>query len=76
MLTVKTVADAFSKGNGEILSVAGDVGAFRLMETPRGRPQIDAALIRQALRSFFLTDQGSLPCQWHHVRSTGPGPAQ
>ena len=56
--------------------VAGDVGAFRTMETPRGQPQIDAALTRQALTSYFLTDQGSLPCQWQHVRSTGPVPTQ
>ena len=56
--------------------VAGDVGAFRTMETPRGRPQIDAALTRQALTSYFLTDQGSLPWQWQHVRSTGPVPTQ
>ena len=56
--------------------VAGDVGAFRTMETPRGRPQIDAALIRQALTSYFITDQGSLPWQWQHVRSTGPVPTQ
>ena len=56
--------------------VAGDVGAFRTMETPRGRPQTDAALTRQALTSYFLTDQGSLPWQWQHVRSTGPVPTQ
>lgn len=53
--------------------VAADQGAFQHIETPRGRPQNDATLVRESLTSYFLTDQGSLPWQWQHARSTGPG---
>ena len=51
--------------------VAGDQGAFQHIETPRGRPQNDANLVRESLTSYFLTDLGSLPWQWQHARSTG-----
>ena len=36
--------------------VAADQGAFQNIETPRGRPQIDANLVRESLTSYFLTD--------------------
>ena len=52
--------------------VAADRGAFQNIETPRGRPQNDADLVRESLTRYFLTDRGSLPWQWQHVRSTGP----
>lgn len=53
--------------------VAADQGAFQRIDTPRGRPQNDANLVRESLTSYFLTDRGSLPWQWQHARSTGPG---
>ena len=39
--------------------VAADQGAFQNIETPRGRPQNDANLVRESLTSYFLTDRGS-----------------
>ena len=53
--------------------VAADQGTFQHIEMPRGRPQNVANLMRESLTSYFLTYRGSLPWQWQHARSTGPG---
>ena len=36
--------------------VAADQGAFQHIETPKGRPQNDANLVRESLTSYFLTE--------------------
>lgn len=48
------------KGHFNTLKHLGD--DLKMMQTREGK-----------LASYFLTDRGSLPWQWQHIRSTGPG---
>lgn len=52
--------------------VFADQGAFQHTETPGD--DLKMTQTREGkLASYFLTDRGSLPWQWQHIRSTGPG---
>lgn len=55
-----------------ILRTEGGHGALQPIAPLRGRRHTNSAVeVRDALTKYFVSDEGSLPWQWDHIRSKG-----